>query len=128
MTASCSITSGPATLLAWGTVTTFDGQPLTWRLAVRDVVVEVQLGFRSASPPLPALHARPTPTGWLLEACDLDGATPRGTATPLLLGAVGPDLVWLHLRVHRFGATPDHTVHYTFFLAPEASVPSPRDP
>lgn len=125
------LSSGPARVLAAGTVTTWFGHPLELRLELPEGPLRVSLAFRT-DPDDPKVRVLPTRHlgGWHFEAVNFDTNEGRGTSEPALLGAFGTDLVFLHFRAFRYGQTPDHTVHYTFHRVPaaHAAAPSPKAP
>jgi hypothetical protein len=117
-----SATSGPARILASGVSTTFFGHDLAldfslsegpWRVAVRWIATD-------GGPP--SADVTSDPQGCTLTLCGFDGAEGRGSAQPILLGALGDDLLFLHIRSFRYGASSDHTLHYTLFRVATADV------
>lgn len=115
---SVHLTSGPARVLASGTVTTWFGHGLELELELDGVPLRLAVTF--AEGPTPAVDTRALDDGWALLLTGFgDG---RGSAEPALLGAFGDDLVFLHFRVFRFGATQDHTLHYTLHRVAKAQV------
>lgn len=118
-----TLRSGPADVLASGEVTTFFGHPLEAFVVLDEVVLRLVLRFaEDAERAGPRVDHAPLPDGHDYTLVNFDDATGRGSADPVLLGAVGDDLVFLHFRAFRFGRTPDHTVHYTLFRVPQSEV------
>jgi hypothetical protein len=115
--------SGPARVLASGELTTFFGHPLRLALELPEGPFDVEFQF-SNDPSLDgvAVHSAPTDAGIRLELVNFNRADGRGTAEPMLLGAVGDDLLFLHFRAFRFGETLDHTLHFTAYRASRADV------
>lgn len=115
--------SGPAQVLAHGEVTTFLGHPLTLDLQLDTGVLAVDLAFVSdeATEGL-RVDTHETERGLAFTLVNFDQADGRGSARPVLLGELGDDLLFFHFRVFRFGATHDHTVHYTFYRVTKAEV------
>lgn len=118
--------SGPAHVLASGEVTSFFGHPLRWRLDLDEGPFDVEMSFRTdAAAPGVAVHteAPSAPDAPLrIVVVNADAADGRGTSDPALLGQLGDDLLFLHFRAFRFGATRDHTVHFTFYRAAAADL------
>ena len=114
------IASGPATVLANGSVTTFLGSGVSLRLVEGGQPFELALSFQS-DPDQEGVRIdlEDTPLGLRLTCVNFDGADGRGTAVPVVLGNIGEDLVFAHFRVSLFGKTADRTVHYTFYRAPK---------
>ncbi|HMV65578.1 MAG TPA: hypothetical protein PKA64_01915 [Myxococcota bacterium] len=117
------IRSGPAAVVASGEVTTFFGHGLLLQLALPGGVFGLELRFRT-DPACPDVDVRTEigDTGFVVELVNFDRADGRGSSDPVLLGALGDELLFLHFRVFRFGRTPDHTVHYTLFRASRHDV------
>ncbi|MFT4622322.1 MAG: hypothetical protein ACI8PZ_000978 [Myxococcota bacterium] len=118
-----AIGSGPADVLDAGMVTTFTGHDLTLLLVLPEGRWTVELAF-SSDPAVDdvSVQATPVPDGLRLECVNFDGPDGRGSSLPVLLGELGDDLVFFHFRAFRYGRTPDHTVHYTFYRASKADV------
>ncbi len=117
------IRSGAAEVIGSGMVTCFGGQPLELAFEEGEVRHEVELRFVSdASVDDVAVAVEQGDGVMSLELTNFDGADGRGSAVPVLLGAVGERLYFFHFRVFRFGQTEDRTVHYTFFRALKADV------
>jgi len=118
--------SGPARVIAAGEVTTFFGNDLT--LELRDEAFQHTITLRFLTDPTAVGVAVRTPpvdadaAQLVLELVNFDDDSGRGSAEPVLLGAFGEDLLFLHFRAFRFGKTPDHTVHYTVFVASQEAV------
>lgn len=118
-----SAQSGPARVVGRGTVTTFWGHPLRLAVALDGTEVAVHLRFRSD----PDLEDVSVESGWgdrglELDLVNFDRDDGRGSAEPVLVAELGEDLVFFHFRVFRYGRTPDHTVHYTFYRVAKAAV------
>lgn len=115
------IRSGPARVLASGSVTAFAAHPLRFDLGPAAVV----LRFTTA-PDVEdvAVRAATAEDGAIvLELINFDGADGRGSAVPVPLGEVEGGMLYLHFRVFRFGRTEDRTVTYTFYLSAEGPAP-----
>lgn len=112
------IQSGPASVVASGEVTTFFGHGLQLRLMLPEGAYSLDLTFRT-DPTCADVDVRTSisPQGFQVELVNFDRPDGRGSAEPVLLGALGDELLFLHFRVFRFGRTADHTVHYTLFRA-----------
>lgn len=117
---SALVQSGPARVVAAGQVTGFFGHPLELRVDLSEGPLHVAFTFRDG--PEVRADTRMDDTGWTVELTGIDDASGRGSAEPMLLGALGTDLLFLHFRAFRFGTTPDRTVHYTFFRVAKDSV------
>ncbi|MBA2319536.1 MAG: hypothetical protein H0V89_00135 [Deltaproteobacteria bacterium] len=108
--------SGPARVLATGTVTTFDGFPLVLGID-HPLELEIELRFLS-DPAVPDVALRDIGQAgrrisW--ELVNFDGPDGRGSAAPVLVADTGENRIYLHFRVFRYGRTLDRTVHYTFY-------------
>lgn len=116
--------SGPAAVVGSGETTTFGGHPLRLVLDMDDTeAITVELRFRSDdSQEEASVQSVPMDDGIALELVNFDGVDGRGTSLPALLAEVGPDLVFLHFRIFRWGRTPDRTVHWTFYRVPKDAV------
>lgn len=124
------VASGPAEVLAAGVVTTWFGHGLEVVADVAGVALRVRFAFADdAVDPAPRVDTTPRDGGWDLRLVNLDEPG-RGSAEPVLLGAIGADLVFLHFRVFRFGATADRTLHYTLHRVAkvDAGWQAPEDP
>lgn len=118
-----TLRSGPAAVLASGEVTTFFGHPLEAFVVLDDVVLRIVLRFvEEPEHDGVRIDHTPLPDGHAYTLVNVDDAAGRGSAEPVLLGAVGDDLVFLHFRAFRYGRTPDHTVHYTLYRVPQSDV------
>lgn len=122
------ITSGPSRIVASGCASTFGGHPLALTLAPGDLGVGgdglvVELAFAS-DPGVPdvAVETETTDAGWRVRCTNFDDARGRGSAEPVLLGELGPDLLFLHFNVFRYGRGMDRTVQFTFFRVGKAEV------
>jgi hypothetical protein len=62
------------------------------------------------------------PEGCVLTLQGFEDDQGRGSAQPILLGALAADLLFLHVRSFRHGASADHTLHYTLFRVAAADV------
>lgn len=116
------IRSGPARVLWSGQATTFGGAPLTLALAQPEAELSVELRFEGDGSGAPRVDSEAVPGGWRLTCAHFDDASGRGSALPVLLAEIGEDLVFLHFRVQRFGASVDRTVHFTFYRCGKAEV------
>jgi hypothetical protein len=118
-----SIWSGPARILADGSVTSFGGHPLYFELEVEER--KVALGFRFLSDseePGATVRTATLADGYRIDLVNFDDAEGRGSAQPVLLDEIGDDLVFVHFRCFRFGKSADHTLSYTFYRVAKASV------
>jgi hypothetical protein len=117
------IQSGPATVIASGEVTSFFGRGLQMQLLLPEGAFGLDLSFRT-DPDCPDVDVRTSISGqgFQVELVNFDRPDGRGSSEPVLLGALGDELLFLHFRVFRFGRTPDHTVHYTLFRASRHDV------
>ena len=69
-----------------------------------------------------AVRTEPLAAGIRLRLLNFRDASGRGSADPVLLGDMGPHLLFLHFRAFRHGNSRDHTVHYTFYRATKQSL------
>lgn len=115
------IRTGEATVLTTHTVTTFAGAGLVIELEHARFPVRVVLDFVVDADRGVAVDVEWLPNGVRLVLTNL--VEGRGSARPFLIGQVGPDLLYLHFRVFRYGDTPDHTVHYTIYSVPAEPEP-----
>jgi hypothetical protein len=120
---SVEITSGPARVLSAGTVTSFAGASVSVRVEQPEGALSLVLRFRT-DPTVAdvAVAAEHGPSGVSLELTNFDRADGRGSAHPVLVGQLDSDLVMAHFRVHRYGRTPDRTVHFTIYRVSAAAV------
>ena len=117
------IQSGPAWVLDSGVVTTFGGNPLLLVLELPEDNLAVELRFADdPSAPGAQVRSEETGTGYVLHCVNFEPLLGRGSAAPILLGELGGDLVFLHFRAFRYGATLDWTVQYTFYRAHKERV------
>jgi hypothetical protein len=109
-------------VVATGIVTTFAGHPLVLTAQLDEDELIVEIAFRTdPDQPGSAVGSAPRPGGWRVECVNFDDASGRGSAEPVLLGAIDDDLVFLHFRAFRYGRTEDHTVQFTLYrVAKEA--------
>ena len=117
-----SITSGPATVIEHGTVTTFGGLDLTLNLDLVEGRWSIQLVFRDQEKGSPAVSTEVTDEGMIFECVNFTGADGKGSAAPVLLGELGADLIFFHFRVFQHGHSDDRTVHYTFYRVHKDAV------
>lgn len=110
------VRSGPATVIAQGEATTFDGNGLRLALRVDEVAIALEFDFQS-DPSVKGVRVDTVELaqGYRLTCVNFDRADGRGSAIPVLLAEVGEDLIWVHFRVFRWGVTEDRTVHYSFY-------------
>ena len=108
--------SGPAHVIAAGSVTTFEGSGLTLWIEQPEGRLRLTLSFRT-DPAVEDVAVEPTfeDDGATLVLTNFDRADGRGTAHPVPLGHFGGDAILFHFRVHLYGRTPDRTVHYTIY-------------
>ncbi len=120
---SVLLQSGPAHVLATGTATTFFGHELALKLVLSEGEFNVVLAFGDdLDEPAPSVRTVRTDDGLRFELVNFDDEQGRGSAQPVLLGEVGPDLTFFHFRVFRFGKTDDRTIHYTFYRAAKGDL------
>jgi len=117
-----SITSGPATVIERGTVTTFGGLGLTLELDLVEGCWSIQLVFKDRAETDPAVSTEITDTGMIFECVNFTGVEGKGSAAPVLLDELGVDLIFFHFRVFQHGASDDRTVHYTFYRVHKDAV------
>lgn len=117
-----SITSGPATVLEHGTVTTFGGLDLHLQIELVEGSWSVQLVFRDHGDGSPAVSTETTDEGTIFECVNFTGVEGKGSAAPVLLGELGGDLIFFHFRVFQHGHSDDRTVHYTFYRVHKDAV------
>lgn len=116
------IRSGSGWVVDSGVVTTFGGASLELVLELPDDNLMVELCFDSDDSGAPAVRSTETGNGWRLQCTNFDDERGRGSAEPVLLGEIGADLIFLHFRVFRYGASVDRTIHFTFFRARKERV------
>lgn len=118
------LSSGPARVIAAGEVTTFFGHDLT--LQLRDEALEHTITLRfvtdASAPGVAVRTPSADASATTLELVNFDDDSGRGSAEPVLLGALGEDLLFFHFRAFCFGKTLDHTVHYTVYVASQQAV------
>lgn len=117
-----SIRSGPATVLAAGTVTAFEGHPIV--LAWEDGPLRTVTELRFATDPAVADVAVATEQlgdRLVLHLTNFDGPDGRGTGVPLQVAEHPSGSLFLHFKVFRYGRTRDRSVQYTLYLVPAAS-------
>ncbi|MCB9683637.1 MAG: hypothetical protein H6735_01190 [Alphaproteobacteria bacterium] len=115
------VESGAARVVASGVVTTFGGNDLSIDLDLGADRVRVELVFTSTGGE-PSVRTEDLPKGYRLCCDNFDDPYGRGSAEPVLLGALGDDLIFLHFRVQLFGRSVDRTVTYTFYRAKKADL------
>lgn len=108
--------SGRAQILASATATTFFGDSLRLRLPVQDSGITVEFQFIDDEGEIRA-DVHEEEWGLSLHLYNFGSSPGKGSADPMLLAEMGPDLLFLHFRVFRWGLSQDHTVHYTFYRA-----------
>ena len=118
-----NIGSGPARVIATGSVTSFFGHPIRFDVTHRERNQVVELEFTRIAD-IPDVEVR---TEWLADGIKLvlvnfDRPDGRGSATPVLLSEVEEELVFFHFRVFRLGRSDDRTVHYTFYAVRKQDV------
>ena len=118
-----TVRSGPATVLASGTATTFWGHDLEFRVEHPGFPFAITLGWVT-DPDLDGVDVRTSwPEGGLrFDLVNFDGADGRGSADPVLITEIDNEFVFFHFRVFRYGRTADRTVHWCFFTAKRADV------
>ena len=113
------ILCGPVSVIASGQVTTFHGHPLRFE-GVEDWVVEVRFGVDELAPGARVASAY-TAEGVVFTLVNFEGVEGRGSAEPVLIGETPKGMLFFHFRAFRHGRSPDHTLHYTFYVGdPEA--------
>jgi len=117
------ISSGPARVLDTGSVTAFRGHPLTLQTTLSDVVFGVTFTFASDAS-VADVAVEPSTSGHdlTLRCVNFDSAEGRGSSEPVLLGECGPDLLFFHFRVFKYGRTHDRTVAYTFYAVDKETI------
>lgn len=108
--------SGPAQVISAGSITTFEGNGLALEVRQPEGQLRLELSFRT-DPAVEDVAVDSTfgDAGVSLVLTNFDKADGRGSARPVLLGVLGPDALYFHFRVHRYGRTPDRTIHYTVY-------------
>jgi len=117
-----AIRSGASAVEASGTVTPFGGQPLVFEIGSSDPMRGELVFVADDSIDGASVSTENLPGGFRMVLANFDGTEGRGSARPVLLGEDGPDLMFFHFRVMRFGATEDRTVFYTFYRARKQDV------
>ncbi len=113
-----SIQSGPARVADSGVVTAFMGFPLRIHTPIEGYRFGVELRFRTdASCDDVHVGSEFVDGTLILDLVNFDTDTGRGSSRPVLIGQTDTEAVFFHFKVFRYGATVDHTVHYTFFVA-----------
>ncbi|MBN2800496.1 MAG: hypothetical protein JXX28_15250 [Deltaproteobacteria bacterium] len=115
-----SILSGSAQIISSGMVTTFGGASLRLTLAHEQEQASLELRFHTVPDHQGVgVSTSQQPDGThLFDLVNFDTPEGRGTSVPAELGPMLGGVLWVHFRVFRYGNTPDHTVHYTFYLTP----------
>jgi hypothetical protein len=118
-----SIRSGPAKVIATGSVTGFFGHPIRFAVGYLDRTHVLELEFSSA----PEIADVEVQTEWLPDGMKLllvnfDRPDGRGSANPVLLAEFEEELLFFHFRVFRLGQSNDRTVHYTFYAVRKQDV------
>lgn len=117
------IQSGPARVLFAGAVTAFAGQPVRLSVDLPEGERIVELYFSSSSDPEQlAVQPHYHEAGVQLLLVNFDRADGRGSAHPVLVADLGEELLMCHFRVHRYGRTPDRTVHLTLYRVPARAI------
>jgi hypothetical protein len=120
---AASIWSGPAEVVAHGTVTSFGGHGIYLELPFGGRTFAIGITFREDPDRQgPAVDSVAMPNGVRLDLVNFDGPDGRGSAQPSLVGEAGDDLLMWHFRVFRYGRSVDRTLHFTFFRVPKADV------
>lgn len=116
------ITSGPAMILASGTVTAFLAHPVIIKVT-ETVPLQVEFHFK-ADPDVPGVAVETEAEGstFKLICVNFDKDDGRGSAVPVLLGTYQNLVVLLHFRVFLHGRTEDRTVHFTLYAVDDDEV------
>jgi len=118
-----NIGSGPARVIATGSVTAFFGHAIQFDVEYLDRSHVVALEFTRDS----GVQGVSVRTEWLsggvkLVLANFDQPDGRGSATPVLLAEVDEELLFFHFRVFRLGQSEDRTVHYSFYVVRKRDV------
>lgn len=119
---SLAFSSGPARILASGVATTFFGHDLDLRFALDEGPWRIAVRWQPDDGGGLSAEVVSDPEGCVLTLRGFDDDRGRGSAQPILLGALASDLLFLHVRSFRYGASADHTLHYTMFRVAAADV------
>jgi hypothetical protein len=118
-----SIQSGPARVADSGVVTAFMGFPLRIQTPIEGYQFGVELRFRTdASVEEVHVGSEFIDGTLILDLVNFDTDTGRGSSRPVLIGQTDTEAVFFHFKVFRYGATDDHTVHYTFYAASKEAI------
>src|SRR5688500_11959619 len=100
--------SGPARVVATGTVTTYAGFPLVVGIE-SPLALEIELRFSTdpAVPDVAVLPAEPRGSRITWDLVNFDRADGRGSAAPVLLAQTESSRIFFHFRVFRYGRTDD---------------------
>jgi hypothetical protein len=120
---AASVWSGPARVVSSGTVTTFRGEGVYLEVPLGDRAWAMGIRFATdAAWPGPRVDSAILGTGVRLDLVNFDTAEGKGSAEPVLVGEIGDELLYLHFRAWKYGASNDHTFHWTLFLVQKAEV------
>ena len=116
------IRSGPADVLASGTVIAFDKNPLRFTFGPPEERLTVVLIFRDVEEEEgQKLQAEVVePSTLQLTLTNVGSQLGSGTVKPLLAGSLTGRELLLHLRIYELHDS-DKTVHYTFYLGKEVA-------
>ena len=118
-----SIQSGPARVADSGVVTAFMSFPLRIETPIEGYRFAVEMRFQTDSSVEDVDVSSEFVDGTLiLTLVNFDTDAGRGSSRPVLIGQTEDEAVFFHFKVFRYGATDDHTVHYTFFAANKEAI------
>jgi len=105
--------SGPAQVVSSGDVTTFFGLPLLVTVSLEEGPFVLE--WRFAEGDEPEVVGEPIAGGHRFVCRGLDPTPGKGTAEPVVVADLGADVLLVHFRSTRWGASEDRTVHWTVF-------------
>ena len=118
--APISIRSGPATIVASGLVTSFDGSPLSFTIGPESDSLTIIFAFidePQSSPQRVELDRSGDPRELRLRLINFDSLLGVGTVRPLAIGKLAGNKLYVHYRVYTHSGSREKTVQYTFYLS-----------
>ena len=111
------VQSGPAEVIASGTVIAFQGNPISIQFGFpMPLTVEFEFETDTENPGKPRFHT----SAWgehvlQLRLTNFDNSLGSGTVKPIPFGQRHERQLWIHFRVYKLGSSEDRTLHYTIF-------------
>jgi hypothetical protein len=108
------ISSGPATVVASGEVTSFRGHPVIVRIPwAEGAGLRVEFHFEDG--PEPTVRFEPEADRAVFVLTGFTDVVDRGSAEPILVATADTASLYLHFRVRHGGRTLDRTLHFTAY-------------